>query len=386
MFGPKSILGVDLGSGGIKIIELHQQKNRPVLFTYGYTDIDQDMQLVTEASQMNHNLTGGLMMPKKTEQADNDSLMKETAAYADGNVDKYASALKVLYKDARCTAKSAVVSLPVSAVFHSIVTMPKTAKKEEFNSILRAEIQKLLPRPMDELSLDYQILPSDPQAKNQRVLVNAVSRALVAFYTKVFQKVGIRLEALEPESTALGRALVGRDQSITMLVDMGAERTNFFIIDQAVPITHHSIEMGGNRISGILKNILQIDSAFVNQIKFDLSGFLATANNQTLPREKFVNILMPVIDPIAKEIEYSLGLYLNQIGNENRRPEKIILTGGASMVPFISDYISDKFQMKCYVGDPWARVVYQDGLKPALHKIGPRMAVCIGLALRNMLQ
>ena len=128
---------------------------------------------------------------------------------------------------------------------------------EEFNSILRAEIQKLLPRPMDELSLDYQILPGPADSKSQRVLVNAVSRALVAFYTKVFQKVGIRLEALEPESTALGRALVGRDQSISMIVDMGAERTNFFIIDESIPITHHSIEVGVNRISGILKNILQ---------------------------------------------------------------------------------------------------------------------------------
>ncbi|OGH84043.1 MAG: hypothetical protein A2261_01185 [Candidatus Magasanikbacteria bacterium RIFOXYA2_FULL_44_8] len=385
MFGPKSILGVDLGSGGIKLIELHQQKHRPVLFTYGYTTGSQDMQKVTEVSQINSRGTGGLIAVSESEIKEADSLKMETLAYSAENVDKYAYALKTVYKDARCKAKSAVVSLPVSAVFHSIVTMPKVAKKEEFNSILRAEIQKLLPRPMDELSLDYQILPGPADSKSQRVLVNAVSRALVAFYTKVFQKVGIRLEALEPESTALGRALVGRDQSISMIVDIGAQRTNFFIIDEAIPITHHSIEMGGNRISGILKNILQIDSSLVEQIKFDMSAFLETARNKVLSREKFIEILMPVVDPIVKEIEYSFGLYLSQAGNENRRPEKIVLTGGAAMLPFVDEYIAQKFQIKCYVGDPWARVVYQDGLKPVLHQIGSRMAVCIGLALRNML-
>ncbi len=385
MFGPKSILGVDLGSGGIKLIELHQQKNRPVLFTYGYTTGTKDMQKVAEASQMSTNGKGGLVTNKESAKKEAGSLSMESSAYSAENVEKYATALKAVYKNAKCTAKSAVVSLPVSAVFHSIVTMPKVAKKEEFNSILRAEIQKFLPRPMDELSLDYQILPSPSESKSQRVLVNAVSRASLAFYTKVFQKVGIQLESLEPESTALARALVGRDQNITMLVDIGAERTNFFIVDQTIPITHHSIEIGGNRVTNLIKNVLQVDPGLVEQIKFDLSAFLETAQNQVLSRDKFIEITLPLVDPIAKEIEYGFGLYLSQMGQENRRPEKIVLTGGAAMLPFIDEYIADKFQMKCYVGDPWARVVYQDGLKPVLHKIGPRMAVCIGLALRKML-
>jgi sugar (pentulose or hexulose) kinase len=35
MFGfkPKSYLGIDLGAGGVKIVELQEQKKRAVLFT-----------------------------------------------------------------------------------------------------------------------------------------------------------------------------------------------------------------------------------------------------------------------------------------------------------------------------------------------------------------
>ena len=42
-FKPKSYLGIDVGSGGIKLVELRQEKNRPVLFSYGLTMDKQDI-------------------------------------------------------------------------------------------------------------------------------------------------------------------------------------------------------------------------------------------------------------------------------------------------------------------------------------------------------
>ena len=95
--------------------------------------------------------------------------------------------------------------------------------------------------------------------------------------------------------------------------------------------------------------------------------------------------MRPVVEPIVKEIEYSFEVYLRQSGNLTKHPEKVVLTGGGAFFPFLAEHIAEKFKLKCYVGDPWGRVVYQDGLKPILHGIGPRMSVAIGLALRNML-
>jgi len=379
-FKPKTGLGVDLGAGGVKIIELRQEKHRPVLHTFGYTSesdknavpLDNFFQAVTASS---------LLEKKNIPQTAANSLPTDLYFSAE-QVKTHAAILKDVYKKCKATAKSAVVSLPASAVFHAVVTIPKT-DKEEFNSILRAEIKKLLPMPLEEMMLDYQILPSGKDDKNQRVLVNAVPRSLVLFYSQIFARANLRLSALEPESTALARSLVGRDTSVAMIVDIGAERTNFFIVDQAVPITHHSIEMGGSRISALLKDLLGIDEKIVEEAKYDLSIFLASAQTK-LPADNFLAVFMPVVEPIAKEIQYGFDLYLHQLGNESKRPEKIILTGGGSFLPYLSGYLADKFKMKCYVGDPWSRTVYQDGLKPVLNKIGPRLAAAIGLALRNM--
>ena len=55
-------------------------------------------------------------------------------------------------------------------------------------------------------------------------------------------------------------------------------------------------------------------------------------------------------------------------------------------VQIFKEEIEKKFSMKVFVGDPWARTVYQDGLRQILDGLGPRMAVSIGLAMRNIVK
>lgn len=378
MFGfmkPKSYLGIDVGASGIKLVELRQEKKRPVLFTYGLTAAKQDI----HKFQIKEDKNLDTLLQKEAIV----SVPASNEQFGEDKINLYSDNIKSLCKASRVTSKNVVVSLPVSSVFHAVVTLP-IVKKEELDHIIKAEVKKLLPMPLEEMALDFQVLAGLPSDKSQRVLVNAVPYKLIEFYSKVFAKAGLVLSALEPESTALTRCLMGRDQAVAMIVDIGSERTNFFIIDQGAPMTHQTIESGGDKIDKVLQNILGIDSELVERVKYDLFDFLPSNPNNALGEQKWLDLLMPVIDPILKEIELSLEVYLRQTGNEGKRPEKIILTGGMALVPFLSKYIEQKFNIKCYVGDSWARVVYQDGLKPILRQIGPRLSVAIGLALRNV--
>ncbi|MCX6782335.1 MAG: pilus assembly protein PilM [Candidatus Magasanikbacteria bacterium] len=377
---PKAFLGVDLGAGGVKIVELRQEKNRPVLFTYGLTSVPQDVHKLLAEQRVAPDQI-------RLEQKENIRLEKKDTPPVDASderVNRYAETLKAVCRAAKTMSKTAVVSLPVSAVFNSIVTMPKVDQKE-FLGVLKAEVKKLLPYSIDEMVLDYQILENFSTDKVKKILVNAVPRKIVDFYSRVFKRAGLILESLEPESASLERSLIGRDKAVTMLLDMGAERTNFFIIDQSIPITNHTIESGGNKINRLLVNALGASENEIAEIKHDLFK-RSLSGSVKLDKKVFLDYIMPVIDPIVKQIEYSFGLYLNQTGNEKKRPEKIVLTGGGSMVPYLAEHLSDTFKIKCYLGDPWARVVYQDKLKPLLNEIGPRMSVAIGLALKNLSQ
>lgn len=47
-------------------------------------------------------------------------------------------------------------------------------------------------------------------------------------------------------------------------------------------------------------------------------------------------------------------------------------------------FLSGKLNVNVYIGDPWARVTVPEALRPVLDEIGPRFAVAIGLAMRDI--
>ncbi len=377
----ESSLGVDIGAGGIKLVELHKVKGRPLLWTYAMADQNLDIHVDTNKDKTAQDLLAEGKGDAKTiiyeNKGDEKQLNKNLAGKADPRIDKYANLLKAAAEAAKITTKKVTASLPVSQVFHAIITLPKVSKDEISHHVM-AKVKKMLPRPIEEMQVVHQVVPSPPSEKGKsiRVLVTAAPKDLVRFYTSIFQKAGFQLEELETEAFALERCLVGRDKATAMIVDVGAERTNFFIVDQGLPVTHRSIQVGGNHFSTVLEESLGIEKNLTEIVKSDISRL----GIGKIPTDLFLNLL----DPIIKEIQYSFDLFLSQTGNENKHPEKIILTGGASVFPPIAEIIKENFPLKVFVGDPWARVVYQQGLKSILDSYGPRMAVTIGLALRGM--
>ncbi len=71
--------------------------------------------------------------------------------------------------------------------------------------------------------------------------------------------------------------------------------------------------------------------------------------------------------------------------NDADNPVRIVLSGGSAFLLNLPAYLEKTLSIKTFIGDPWARVVYPVELKPALQEIGPRFAVAIGLAMRELL-
>jgi type IV pilus assembly protein PilM len=370
----ESFIGVDIGAHGIKLVELKKTKGRPQLWTYGILDKELDIHIPNRPATASFDTAptprhmddkGPAIAPASIR----DFILNES------RIGEYATLLKTLAKQARVSGKRVTSSLPVSSVFHAILNLPMVEEKQ-LTGIVQAEVAKMVGRPVEEMQIVYQKVPPKDESKKKylTLLVTAAPKVLVAFYTAIFKQAGMELQELETEAFALSRSLVGKDTTVSMIVDMGAERTNFFIVDNGLPMTHRSLHLGGNTIDEIISHRLGVERSIVGQIKKDLSNVHAS-----VPSEAF----MPLLDPLAKEIQYSFDLYLKQTGNEGKVPEKIILTGGASLFPGIATYLETVFKMKIFVGDPWARTIYQSGLKPVLRDIGSRMAVSIGLALRH---
>ncbi len=374
----ESYLGVDIGAFGIKLVELKKTKGRPQLWTYGIADSAMDIHLpdapkTPEDLREEKRTVGGEKKSKKKKQDP-----RIIYGASDPRVNVYAAQLKALMKQANVSTTFATASIPVSHVFHTIVTVP-AAPDKEIETYINAELTKVLSKPLEEMQVVHQIIPDERKNdKYTRVLVTAAPKTLVAFYSAIFQKAGLELRELETEAFAIERSLVGRDTATMMIVDIGAERTNFFIIDQGLPMTHRSVQIGGSAIERIVTENMGVAEDIADEVKADMGMLTWTKENMKL--------FESVTDPIIKEVEYSFELFLGQSGNQTKHPEKIVLTGGSSVFPPIQRVLEKAFDMRVFVGDPWARVVYQQELKPILNALGPRMAVSIGLALRNIIE
>jgi Tfp pilus assembly PilM family ATPase len=94
-------------------------------------------------------------------------------------------------------------------------------------------------------------------------------------------------------------------------------------------------------------------------------------------------VVEKVFSQLVNEIRYVFEQYKRQEFSDNKRVEKIILTGGSAHLPGIAEFLTRSLNMNVNVGDPWARVIVPEDLRLLLDTIGPSMSIAAGLAMRN---
>jgi type IV pilus assembly protein PilM len=358
MAKPTSFLGVDLSPDAIKIVELRPEKGKPVLVTYGYTESSGEILMGDFIT--NKNITS--------------TMLKEVA------------------NRAKTTTNIAMAALPIASIFSSVIKLSGLVKRDldnkaKIKALLSEEIKKTLPRPLEEMSFDFNIIPSEeiekagPKDKIDvcRFLITGAPNDVVKDYVEIFKTAGFNIASLDIETFAVVRSLIGNDKSLLMVVDIGENRTSLSIVNQTIPILNRSIQVGGSAITRKIADVMKITIAEAENYKLDLGIMMAQEKMEYYPKP-----IEDALAPIVTEIRYLLKSYYDQLGRE-KILDKIILTGGTALLGnFLDKYLTQVLDVRVYIGDPWARVVYPEELAPVLQEIGPRFSVALGLAMREI--
>ena len=99
------------------------------------------------------------------------------------------------------------------------------------------------------------------------------------------------------------------------------------------------------------------------------------------PTSEIPRTIEEAIAPVLNEIKYTLTLFQ---GQAKKSVEKIVLSGGSALLVNFANYLSQKLNLRVYVGDPWARVRYPIELQGALQESASRFAIAVGLAMRDI--
>ena len=373
---PKNFVGVDIGSTSIKVVELTLDQGRPRLVTYGYSERRSDSKDDgTEPS------------PQET-----------------------ADLIRRVMKEAKTSSERVITALPSYSVFSSVLNFPLSLSEKDLPSAIKWEAKKVIPLPIEEMSLSWNKLSEtaeegakeeektegknekakeknkkhDKKSKgfsrgkktkkgNQKILLTGAPNALVKKYVEIFKLANLKLVSLETESFALVRSLVGNDHAPSLIVNFGSVSTTITIVENAIPVLNRSIDMGGTNITTLIAQSLNVSAERAAQFKQDVG--LAGAEGS------ISKMIEQSLAPIVNEIRYTVNAWQNQTSG---KVTKLILTGGSANLPNLSEFLSGELEVRAFLGDPWARVIYPEDLKPVLNEVGTKFAVSIGLSMRNL--
>ncbi len=337
-----SVLGVDLGSHATKLVELRSGESHPRLVTYGVW-------------------------------------AKEQSSAPESNPMEAAAHLRELLVRARVTTDLAVGSLPAANVFNTVMKLPQMPEKE-IQSAVKWEAKKLLPLPLDRMSLHWHLLPGREKVPGSHgeinVLISAAPKDIIAQYLTVFKEANLRLVSLETELKALQRSLLETSSATSLIMDMGSANTNMIVFSDNIPIINKNIEIGGETIRRTISNSLSISDGRAEQLKSSFGLPLHAGEIHPVTRA----IQFAVDNMVVQEIRR---LQMVIQSTQNVKIDTLVITGGGSHIKNLPSYLERMLNIKVVTGDPWKKVVYPAELKPELTTLAPELTVAIGLALRG---
>lgn len=340
-----NVIGLDIGTSSIKLIEIEESKGGYRLKNFGMTALPKDA--IVNGSIVNH--------------------------------EAVVSSIQQILSNLRIKTKDVVASISGHPVIIKKITMP-LATDEELEESIKFEAEQYIPFDLEEVNIDFQVLSvEDEKADQMNVMLVAAKKVMINDYTKVLTDAGLTPVILDIDVFALENAFeinypVEEDQ-IAALIDVGASTININVIRNGLSAFTRDVFLGGNQITE------DIQKQF--GISFEEAETLKTSGD--VNRDDFggKEIVKQVCDNIASEIQKSLEFYSS---TTYESVNKIYLSGGCSKIPFMKDIIEEKVNITTEVIDCIRTVKYDENVfdPDYIKDISPLASVGIGLALRRL--
>lgn len=353
-----SVLGIDIGSSSIKVVQLKRNGSRATLETYG---------------ELSLGPYAGFAPGQAT------ALSEDKVIEALGDVLKE--------KEVAITTNLCGVSIPFASSLMTVIELPSSSEKDLAN-IMPIEIRKYIPVPVSEVTLDWSVIPKNqiidsealesekPKESMMDVLIVAIHNDTLNHYQKVISKNNLESSFSEIEVFSIMRSVLDNSLDPVFVFDFGSASTKFFIIERGILLSSHTVNMGSQNITmSISKSFgISLEQAEVTKRKFGLDKDL----NNPLDVSSVVSL---TLDYLFAEAQRTIVSYEKKY---NKSISKIVMVGGGSSLKGIEKVAEKYFQTKVELGNPFSKVVVPAFLEKILKETGPQFAVSVGLALRRL--
>ncbi len=350
-FSTPSVLGIDIGTVSMKLVELSRKADIITLENYGILETREYLNRGNASIQ-----TSSLKISQR----------------------EAIPILKKLIDEVKPKTRQVIASIPSFSTFFVTIEMPAMAPAEVGKAI-QFQARQYIPIPISEVSIEWTKMSEFQNERGQpthRYFLTATPNALVKTYTEIFKGAGLRLISLEVETAALVRSLMGNNNPITMIMDIGGQSTEFIVVEQGTIKRVTQSDYAGSTLTQALSHTLDISSKRAEELK-RRKGLLGSGGEYELSTS-----LLSFLDVIIQECERAKREYERVSG---KTVEELMIVGGGSNLKGLEKYVKEQMQIRIHAPDALWRFKRPIGLEPILPELNRELATATGLALRKFL-
>lgn len=343
---PVPVLGLDISSSSVKLLELSRSGEQYRVESYAVASLPPNA--VVEKN------------------------IAEPEAVAD--------VIRALVRRSRTKLRAAAVAVAGSAVITKVIEMPAGLSEDALETQISLEADQYIPYPLDEVALDFEVLgPAPGNDERVEVLLAACRRENVDSRVDTLELAELGAQVVDVEAYAVERAfsLVGEqldcsEDSVVAIVDLGATMTTLSVLVGGQTVYTREQLFGGRQLTEEIQRRygLTVEEA-------------GLAKKQGgLPDDYESEVLEPFRDAVVQQITRSLQFFFSS--SQYNEVDQLVMAGGVSSMPGLSDLVQDHLGTPTVVANPFASMAVAPRVDVgALTNDAPAMMIACGLALRS---
>ena len=341
----KGLIGVDISSTSVKLLELSVKNGRYWVESYALVPLP-------EGSVVEKNILNPEAIGEALERALNLA-----------NVQSYAAA----------------IAIPTSMVISKVIEMDADMTDDEREVQIRMDAEQYIPFPLDEVSLDFEVLP-DRLANPNRVNVLLVATRLenVEARSEVLELAGITPKIADVESFAMENVYKVFSDTMPMgvntvgILDIGHTMTTLSVMQNDKIIYTREQVFGGKQLTQEIQNRYGLS--------FEEAG--RAKKSRTLPDDYDVEVLEPFLEAVVQQAARSLQFFFSS--SQFNEIDHILLAGGNANIPGLAKLLQQKLGYRVTIANPFLQMGFSPKIDiKKIENDASSLLVACGLALRS---
>ena len=296
-------------------------------------------------------------------------------------------AAQELWEEAGFTAKRGLVAAPGFQVLSKPIRLP-AIDKTKVAQLIKFEAQQNIPFPLEEAAWDHYTMGVAKSGEIE-VLLSALKSEVADGMIKVAKTQGVNVELVDTAQAALVNAYqynYGDLEGCSLVLDIGAKTTHALFFE-GEKFFIRTINIGANSITQEFATETKIRFSQAEEIKLQkglvgLGGAYAESED---PHEAALSkIARQVMTRLHVQVNQTLQFWQKQQGGGN--PVRVFLHGGATIMPYLPEFLAEKLSMPIEYFNPFIGVeIEQDTVDVAeLERVGHTFGQIVGLAIREV--